>query len=77
MVTMRTTTPQTSHDRDHDDSKPSDHNCVSCHSYHLRAADVTMSTSVVATTIPIMGEHDDDFNQGKSHLDHDASNTSY
>jgi hypothetical protein len=35
-----------------------------------------MSKYVVATTIPIMGEHEDDVNQGKSHRDHDVSNTS-
>jgi hypothetical protein len=53
---MRTTTPQTSHDRDHDDSNPGNHNnCVSCHSYHLRAMVLTMPTSVVATMIPMMG----------------------
>jgi hypothetical protein len=52
---MRTTTPHTSHDRDHDDSNPSNHNCVSCHSYHLRAVVLTMSKSVVATMIPMMG----------------------
>jgi hypothetical protein len=52
---MRTTTSQTSHDRDHDDSNPSNHNCVSCHSYHLRVVVLTMSKSVVATMIPMMG----------------------
>jgi hypothetical protein len=35
-----------------------------------------MSKYVVVTTIPMMGEHEDDFNQGKSHHDHDISNTS-
>jgi hypothetical protein len=52
---MRTTTPQTSHDRGHDDSNPSNHNYVSCHSYHLRVVLLTMSKSVVATMIPMMG----------------------
>jgi hypothetical protein len=61
---------------DHDDSNPSDHNCVCCHSYQLRDVVVTMSTSVVETTMPMMTDLDDDFNQSKSHLDHDASNTS-
>jgi hypothetical protein len=52
---MRTTTPQTSHDRDHDNSNSSNHNCVSHHSYHLRAVVLTMSKYVVATMIPMMG----------------------
>jgi hypothetical protein len=37
---------------------------------------VTMSKYVVATTIPMMGEHEDNNNQGKSHCDQDVSNTS-
>jgi hypothetical protein len=42
IVTARTTTPQKSCDRDHDDSNTSDRECVSCRSYHLRAVVVTM-----------------------------------
>jgi hypothetical protein len=72
---MRKTIPQTSHDRDHDDSNPSNHNCVSCHSYHLRAVLLTMSKSAVVTMIPMMGGHEDNNNQGKAHRDHDISNT--
>jgi hypothetical protein len=77
MVATRTTTPQTSHDRDHEDSNPSNHNCVSCHiyRYHLRDVVVTMSKSVVATMIPMMGGHEDNNNQGKAHRDHGISNT--
>jgi hypothetical protein len=52
---MRATTPQTSHDCDHDDNNSSNHNCVSCGSYHLRAVILTMSKSVVVTMIPMMG----------------------
>jgi hypothetical protein len=55
VVTISTTTPQTSHDRGNDDSNPGNHNCVSCHSYHLRAVVLTMSKYVVATMIPLMG----------------------
>jgi hypothetical protein len=73
---MRTTTPQTSHDRDHDDKNPKNHNCVSYHSYHLMAVVLTMSKSVVATMIPMMGGHNDNTNQGNAHLDHAISNTS-
>jgi hypothetical protein len=76
MVAKRTTTPQTSHDRDHDNSNPSNHNHVSCHIHHLRDVVVTMSKYVVETTIPIVGEHEDDINQGKSYRDHDVSNMS-
>jgi hypothetical protein len=35
-----------------------------------------MSKYVVATTIPMMGEHEDDFNQGRSHHDHNINNMS-
>jgi hypothetical protein len=73
---MRTTTPHTSHDRDHDDISPSNHKCVSCYSYHLRAVVLTMSKSVVATMIPMMGGHEDNNNQGKAHRDHGIINTS-
>jgi hypothetical protein len=52
---MRTTTPQTSHDRVHKDINPSNHKCVSFHCYHLRAVFLTMSKYVVATMIPMMG----------------------
>jgi hypothetical protein len=71
-----TTTPQTSHDHNHDDSNPSNHNCVSFHSYHLMTVVLTMSKSVVVTMIPMMGGHKDNNNQGKAHPDHDISNTS-
>jgi hypothetical protein len=37
---------------------------------------VTMSKYVVATMIPMMGEHEDNFNQGKSYHDHNFSNMS-
>jgi hypothetical protein len=47
------------YDRDHDDSKPSNHKCVSCHSYHLRAVVLTMSKSMVATMLPMMGGHEE------------------
>jgi hypothetical protein len=76
MVTMSTTAPQTRHDRDHDDSNPSDHHCVSCHSYHLRAVVVAMSKSMVATTVPMMGGQQENNNQGKAHRYHDVSNMS-
>jgi hypothetical protein len=77
MVTTRTTTSHTCCDRDHNDSNPSDHNCVSCHSFHLRAVVVTMSNSrAVITTTPMMGVHEDNNKQDKSHRDHDDSNTS-
>jgi predicted membrane protein len=42
----------------------------------LMAVVFTMSKYMVATTIPMMGENTDDFNQGKSHHDHELSNTS-
>jgi hypothetical protein len=73
---MRKTAPQTSHDCDHDDGNPSNHKCVSCHSYHLRAVIFNMSKSAVATMIPMMGGHEDNNNQGKAHGDHGIINTS-
>jgi hypothetical protein len=76
MVTMGTTSPKTSQDRGHDDRNPSAHNRVSCHCYHLRDVVVAMSKSVVANTIPMMGEHEEKINPGKSHSDHNVSNTS-
>jgi hypothetical protein len=44
--------------------------------YHLRDVVLTMSKSVVATMIPMMGGHEENNNQGKAHRDHDISNTS-
>jgi hypothetical protein len=35
-----------------------------------------MSKSVVATTLPMVGEHEDNHNQSQSHRDQDVSNTS-
>jgi hypothetical protein len=76
MVITRTATPQTSCDRDDDDSNTSDHDCVSCHSYHLMAVAVTMSKSGMTTMAPMMGEQQDNINQDKAHRDHDDINTS-
>jgi hypothetical protein len=35
-----------------------------------------MSEYVVATMLPMVGEHEDNHNQNKSHCDQDVSNTS-
>jgi hypothetical protein len=66
MVTARTTTAQTSHDRGHDNSNTSDRGCVCCHSYHVRDVAVTISKYVVATMPPMMGDHEGNINKDKS-----------
>jgi hypothetical protein len=56
---MMTTNTKTSCDLDHDDRNVSDHDCVSCHSYHLQAVDVIMPKYVVVIMPLMMGNHKD------------------
>jgi hypothetical protein len=42
---------------------------------HLRAVVVTVSKYLVATTTPMMGEHEDNNTIDKSYHDHDNSKT--